>query len=419
MLNFPCFNYYKNKKLHLGVCGSIAAYKVVDLMRRFQDCGIIVSATLTKAAQNFITPLTFESLGASYVYKDMFDNLNPFAHLEPGQFADAMLIVPASAQTIFRLANGVADEILACQALAFDGPLIIAPAMNSKMWANPATVNNVETLVERGYFLVEPQSGELACKEVGLGRLADLSQIYLETLKLLTEQDLFGKKVMITLGPTQEKWDAVRVWTNNSTGSMGTAFAISAWLRGAEVHCVCGPVNQYMPKSENFFRYNVTSADMMFNTCDELWDQMDIGIFTAAVADFKPLPFNTTNSFDNDLDKNFECSKFKKENHDSLSIEFIANRDILKTLANRKAEHQKILGFAAEDDMNANNLAKLTEKKLHSKNCDMLVGNLLSTGMGTLNNQVFVATKQSDTIALETMPKTSLAWNLLSNLSEL
>ncbi len=416
MMEYPFFDFYRNKKLHIGICGSVAAYKIIDLMRRFQDCGIIVSITLTPSAQNFINPLSFEALGAATVYTKMFDELSTFAHLEPGQVADAMLIAPASATTLARLANGFADELLACQALSFDGPIILAPAMNSKMWANPATAYNVETLQERGYFLIEPESGELACKEIGAGRLADLRQIYLETLKLLTEQDLYGKKVLITMGPTQEKWDAVRIWTNNSTGNMGQAFALSAWLRGAEVHCICGPVKQFMPQDSSFFRYDVTNADAMFSACDELWDQMDYGIFTAAVADFKPLPFKQANHAEDET-SDFELTKFKKENRTSLSVDFVPNKDILKTLAARKTSQQKIMGFAAEAD--GENLNNLIEAKLLNKNCDLLVGNLVQSAMGSSHNQVLVASTKHKSITLDNMPKTDLAWKLISNLIDL
>jgi len=439
--NYPLFSHYIHKRLHIGICGSVAAYKMADLMRRFQDCGILVSVTLTPSAQKFISPLTFEALGANIIYTDMFANNTPFAHLEPGQISDAMLIAPASAATLSRLAIGAADEMLACQALAFDGPIMIAPAMNPKMWANPATAHNIETLLERGYFLTEPETGIVACQDTGMGRLADLRQIYLETLKLLTEQDLFGKKVMVTLGPTQEKWDAVRVWTNNSTGSMGTAFALAAWLRGAEVYAVAGPVNQFMPKNESFFRYDVGSATEMYDTCLDLWEQMDIGVFTAAVADFKPQSDiehqdkNTSSLFRNNTNTHgdshlgalteenqseFVQTKFKKENHEhGFSLRFSPNADILKTLGAKKESHQKIIGFAAESGSNMTELSITVQKKLTSKNCDIMVGNFISEAIGSEQIRVFVATNTGKADPLPSMPKTSLAWDLLSHLNEL
>ena len=469
--NYPRFSHYANKRLHIGICGSVAAYKMADLMRRFQECNILVSITLTPSAQKFISPLTFEALGASIIYTEMFVNDTPFSHLEPGQMADAMLIAPASAATLSRLSMGAADEMLACQALAFDGPILIAPAMNPRMWANPATAHNVETLVDRGYFLTEPEVGLVACQETGAGRLADLRQIYLETLKLLTEQDLFGKKVMVTLGPTQEKWDAVRVWTNNSTGNMGTAFALAAWLRGAEVHAIAGPVNQFMPKDENFFRHNIESAQDMHDACADLWEKMDIGIFTAAVADFKPMPHTLhhahptamslakktsashisamQNTYSKTLANNmgtsgigetdemngmgtlstmarqenhdeFTQTKFKKENHkNGFNLSFQPNMDILKTLGAKKARHQKIIGFAAESGSNMTELSMTVQKKLLSKNCDVMVGNFINEAIGADKNRVFVATNTGKAEPWPSMPKTSLAWDLLSHLNGL
>lgn len=265
-MSYEVLQYKKlaQKHIHLGVCGSIAAYKSLELLRAFIKCNIHVSVTLTPSAEKFITALSFEALGASKVYRQMFQGEMPFDHLEPGQLADAMVIAPASATTIARLAHGLGDEMLACQTLAFDGPILVAPAMNPKMWANPATSANMETLLERGFFLTEPKNGVVACKDEGQGRLARLEKIYYDSLALLTEQDLYGKKILITLGPTAEKWDAVRVWTNNSTGSMGTALAITAWLRGAEVYVVAGPNSQYLPEDMRMHVFPVVSADEMY-----------------------------------------------------------------------------------------------------------------------------------------------------------
>ncbi len=289
-MSYELLHYKKHAKkhIHLGICGSVAAYKSLELMRAFLKSNIHVSATLTPSAEKFIQPLCFEALGANKVYGQMFQGEFPFDHLEPSQIADAMVIAPASATTIARLAHGLGDEMLACQALAFDGPILLAPAMNPKMWGNAATNANIETLLNRGFFLTEPESGAVACKDEGQGRLARLEKIYYDSLALLTEQDLYGKKILITLGPTAEKWDAVRVWTNNSTGSMGTALAVTAWLRGADVYVVAGPNSQYIPQDSRIQCHSVTSADEMYEKCHELWDAMDYGIFTAAVADFKP-----------------------------------------------------------------------------------------------------------------------------------
>ncbi len=411
------FSHYANKHIHLGVCGSVAVYKSLELMRAFIKNNIHVSVTLTNAAKQFIQPLSFEALGASKVYKNMFDNELPFDHLEPGQMADAMLIAPASANTLAQLAQGLSHEMLTCQALAFDGPILLAPAMNPKMWANPATSANIETLLERGFFITDPENGIMACKDEGQGRLAQLEKIYYDTLALLTEQDLYGKKILVTLGPTMEKWDAVRVWTNNSTGTMGTALAICAWLRGADVYVVAGPVNQYMPQDPHFHRFNVTSADEMYTQCHELWNKMDIGIFTAAVADFKPSSGieQETSYYDN-----FEAVKFKKENYtQGFSIHFSPNLDILKSIGAVKQDHQKIMGFSAESGNNMESLSLAIHKKLLTKNADIIVGNFLDEAMGTKTNRVLIADKNGNEKEWNTMSKADLAWQLLSYLEAL
>lgn len=406
------FSHYANKHIHLGVCGSIAAYKSLELMRAFIKNSIHVSVTLTDAAKQFIQPLSFEALGASKVYKGLFQNEMPFDHLEPGQLADAMLIAPASANTLANLAQGLSHEMLACQALAFDGPILLAPAMNPKMWANPATSANIETLLERGFFMTEPEDGIMACKDEGQGRLAQLEKIYYDTLALLTEQDFYGKKILITLGPTMEKWDAVRVWTNNSTGSMGTALAISAWLRGAEVYVVAGPVKQYMPIDPHFHHFDVTSADEMYATCHDLWQKMDMGIFTAAVADFKP---QAGIEQETNYTENFDSIKFKKENYaHGFHIRFTPNFDILKSIGAIKQAHQKIMGFSAESGDSIENLSLAIHKKLQTKNADLIVGNFLNEAMGTKTNRVLITDKNGNEQEWKTMSKADLAWNLLS-----
>lgn len=407
---------HAQKHIHLGVCGSVAAYKSLELMRAFLKCNIHVSVTLTPSAEKFIQALSFEALGASKVYKQMFQGELPFDHLEPGQLADAMVIAPASAATIARLAHGFSDEMLACQALAFDGPILLAPAMNPKMWANPATSANIETLLERGYFMTEPETGVVACKDEGQGRLARLEKIYYDSLALLTEQDLYGKKILITLGPTAEKWDAVRVWTNNSTGSMGAALAVTAWLRGAEIYAVAGPNSQYLPEDMRMHVFSVTSADEMYAKCHELWNTMDYGIFTAAVADFKPEP-----GICGEDDTNFfQSRKFKKEQHaNGIDIHFSPNHDILKSIGQIKKPQQKLMGFSAEAGSQMEELAQSVRQKLIAKNCDIIVGNFLAEAMGKKTNKVYVADKNGIEEAWTTMTKADLAWDLLSYLESI
>ena len=363
------------------------------------------SATLTEAAMKFITPLTFASLGADPVYTSMFgqDEGIRFAHLQPGSTSHAMLIAPASATTIARLAAGLADDMLAAQALAFSGPLVIAPAMNPRMWEHPATRHNLEVLEKRGCTVVLPGAGLVACGDTGQGKLADVGDIFFAAARSLLPQDMAGKSVMITLGPTREQWDGVRVWTNLSTGRMGAALAQAAWLRGADVHAVAGPGVPTLPSGIR--RYDVASAVDMFEAAKAMWSGMDMGIFTAAVADFRPEPFG--------------AEKFKKQGEaDGFSVRFIANPDILATLGNEAAPHQRLLGFAAEtSDLEASARGKLRRKKAH-----MIAGNLIGgpdAGFASATNTLFVCDAAGREEHWPSLSKEDAAWRLLDWLSTL
>ena len=306
---------FAGKRLHLGVCGSIACYKALDLLRALHALDIHVSVTLTDGARRFVTPLLFEALGAMPVYGRMFEGDEVFDHLEPGQRAQAMLVAPASADALSRLATGAASDMLSAQALAFDGPLVVAPAMNPRMWRHPATQDNVATLRRRGAEIVVPGCGGTACGDTGQGRLAPVEDLFLAALRALSPQDMAGRRVMLTMGPTREKWDGVRYWTNPSSGTMGAALATSAWLRGAEVTAVCGPGCPDLPAGVE--RIGVGSAREMFEAASDCWPRMDMGLFCAAVADFSPEPLGP--------------QKFKKEGQqDGFSIRFTANPDILR-----------------------------------------------------------------------------------------
>lgn len=397
-LAFRC----ERKRLHLGVSGSISAYKAPDLVRAWQDAGLSVSVTLTEGARRFISPLVFASLGAAPVYTSIFEDPSapsPFAHLEPGRTADAFVVAPASASTLARLACGAADEILCCQALAFsgmrEGRMALAPAMNPAMWANPATQANVALLRERGCLVVEPGVGRTACGEEGQGRLADVREIYLAGLRALAPKDLAGKRVLVTLGPTREAWDGLRFWTNPSTGVMGASVAVAAWLRGAAVDAVCGPGTPWLPPGIS--RHNVTSARDMFEAASAVWPRADVGVFTAAVADFAPEPGAS--------------GKFKKSDApDGFSVRFTPTPDILKTLAAERRADQKVIGFAAE----SSGLESSVRGKLVSKKADMVVGNLLQDGFATAADRVFVADSQGREEQWPSLSKPEVAWRLLS-----
>jgi len=223
------FPIHHGTRIHIGVTGSVAAYKALELLRMFQELELVVSATLTEAATRFITPLSFEALGASHVGSAMWSGPDSaFGHLEPAQEASCMVIAPATANFLAKITHGIADDLLSTQALAFLGPLVVAPAMNPRLWQASATQANVDTLLARGVNFVGPACGAMACKESGKGRLASLESIVASVLKALTKQDLSGRKVLVTLGPTREFFDPARYWSNPSTGLMGGCLAMAA-----------------------------------------------------------------------------------------------------------------------------------------------------------------------------------------------
>lgn len=398
---------FAGKRLHLGVCGSVACYRATDMLRAWLAMGIHVSVTLTDGARRFVAPLLFESLGALPVYGGMFEQgQDIFAHLEPGQRAQAMIVAPASADALARLARGAASEMLAAQALAFDGPLVLAPAMNPRMWSHPATQANVELLERRGAFFVGPDCGGTACGDQGRGRLAALPEIFLAALRALAPQDMAGLKVMVTLGPTREAWDGVRFWSNPSSGLMGAALAVCAWLRGADVAAVCGPgVTAFLPRGVR--RFDVTGAREMYEVAQSLWPDMDMGMFTAAVADFSP-----------DAPEGGCGRKFKKsEAPEGFSLHFSPNPDILQSLAAARRPGQKVLGFAAETTADMDALLPLARAKLARKSADLLAANRVNapdSGFGAPTNSMAVVDTHGREEIWPSQSKADVAWELCS-----
>ncbi len=412
--------WFSGKKVHFAVCGSISAYKTLDLLRACVHGGLRATVSLTDAACKFIRPLSFSSLGAEAVYTSMFRpepglpgpgdaahagalvDVEEFVHLAPGAEADAFVVAPATATTLARIAHGMADEIVCAQALAFPRPILFAPAMNPRMWASQGVRANCATLLERGHVFVCPGSGKVACGEEGQGKLADLREIYLHILKMLAPQDLQGKKMLVTLGPTREAWDGVRYWSNHSTGLMGATLALAAWLRGAEVTALCGPASPWLPAQIN--RVDVTGAKEMFAAAQSVWPGMDYAICTAAVADFSPEPLGP--------------EKFKKENlqqlgkAEEISIKFTLNPDILATLGKTKKNGQYLVGFAAE----TNQLEENARAKLQRKNADLIVGNLVGvpgSGFGSDTNRVFLAGRDGREENWPSLPKADVAWRIV------
>lgn len=390
------FNHFAGKNLHLGVCGSVAAYKTLELLRAWKDVGIDITVTLTPGAGEFVTPMSCLSLGASKVYGPMMGLDDIFAHLEPGQKADAMLIMPATATTIARLAIGDASEMLAAQALAFDKPKVIAPAMHPRMWGNPATKANWRLLLERGFLPVNPGSGVMACGDSGEGRLADVRDIYLAALRALSAQDMAGQTLLVTIGPTREFWDGVRFVSNPSSGLMGAAIAAAAWVRGAKVKAVCGPGVPWLPTEVE--RVNVDSAVEMLAACEAVWADCTLGCFAAAVCDYRPAEQGS--------------EKLKKESlGDALALALSRNPDIAASLGAKKTASQRSIVFAAEtSDLKSNAM-----KKLASKNADMIVGNIVGApgvGFESENNQVSLLDKTGGVLDLPVMSKADIAWRI-------
>ncbi len=394
---------FMGKRVHLGVTGSIAAYKALDLVRAYIKADCLVSATVTDSCVKFVQALSFEALGASPVYTSLFaaGSDTAFAHLEPGVISDAMVIAPASANTMAKLAFGMADDMLCCQVLAFDGPKIIAPAMNPRMWENPATRRNWDMLGQLGFIPVEPDCGNVACGDLGTGRLAPLEEILTVTLRAISPQDLKGTRVLVTLGPTREPWDAVRFWSNPSSGTMGACIAMAAHLRGADVTVVAGPTSLTFPQGIQVIP--VETAEQMFDACMAVWPDVDMACATAAVADYRPIVYGD--------------GKFKKSTSDGagIRVSFEANPDILSTMGATKREGQKLIGFAAETDA----IQEEAERKLRAKNLDLIAVNDISkegSGFGVDTNQMFVLDKNGRRETWPQLAKTEVAWRLWDHL---
>ncbi len=370
-------------KIALGVTGGIAAYKAAEIVRLLQDRGIRVQVVMTRAAQEFVKPLTFAALSGEKVITSMFapgeehePNIDSaIEHIAVAQSIDALLVAPATADVIAHFAQGLATDFLTTLFLATTAPVVVAPAMNVNMWNNPATQANLEILRKRGVKIVEPGSGYLACGMVGAGRLADNEAIVAALLETLgVSQDLQGETVLLTAGPTREKIDPVRFLTNRSSGRMGYALAEAALRRGARVLLVSGPTSLTPPGAAEVTR--VESTDDMRNAVLNLLPQATIVIKTAAVSDYRP--------------KSAVGQKMKRKGPMTLELE--ATPDILKELSQKK-NSQLIIGFAAETE----NVLENARQKLLSKNLDAIVVNDVSregAGFDSDRNAVTIITRE-------------------------
>lgn len=385
----------------LGVTGGIAAYKSAELVRALQADGHAVQAVLTKAATKFITPLTIASLTGNKVITDLFDESSPdetlhsaIAHIDVAQRADVLLVAPASADMLAKFALGLADDFLSTAHLAFRGPLVLAPAMNTNMWEHPATRENLAALRTRGARIVEPGIGELACGTVGPGRLAELGDIVAAVRSALqADGDLQDECVLVTAGPTREALDPVRYISNRSSGRMGFALASEAARRGARVILVAGPVA--LPTPAGCERIDVESAAEMHQAVLQHLGEASFAVMAAAVADYRP--------------DHVAASKLKKRDGlPQLSLE--ETPDILQSAAAHKGG-RVLVGFAAEtDDLEANG-----RRKLQSKACDLMVANPVggATGFDSELNQGMLLAADGSVQRLGPMSKPEMAARIL------
>lgn len=350
----------KQPTLLLGITGGISAYKLTDLASRLTKEGIRVLTVMTDSAQQFITPLTMETLTKQRCYTQLFDRQTPeeVTHIWLAQQADVVLVAPATANFLAKMTYGLADDLLSSVLLATTAPVLVSPAMNVHMYRNPATQQNLAALQQRGVQVISPEEGLLACGETGEGRLPETETLYRWVKKALTPQDLAGKKILVTAGATREAVDPVRFLTNHSTGKMGYAVAQAAWQRGAEVTLVSGITALNCPVGVN--RIPVTSAADMMEAVQQHWQEQDAFVLSAAVADFTP--------------EHPAGQKIKKEGQSQRTLSLTATQDILAWLGEHKKQGQRLCGFSMETE----HLLENSRKKLERKKADMIAANSLT-----------------------------------------
>lgn len=396
-------------RIVLGVSGGIAAYKAAELARALIQNGHEVQAVLTHAAGEFIRPLTFASLTGRKVISDLFDSASPEAtyssaieHIGVAQENDLLLVAPATADVIGKFALGLADDFLSTLYLAFRGPVVLAPAMNNNMWEHEAVRGNIDALRRRGHTIVDPDSGFLACGTFGPGRLAELDKIVeaVERAAAPSVTDLDGETILITAGPTQEPLDPVRYLSNRSSGKMGYALAEAAIKRGAQVILVSGPVALNPPQGAEVI--HVRTAGEMREAVFANLEPATVVIKCAAVADFRPM---------------VESQQKIKKTSARISMELEPTPDILAELG-RKRGDRLLIGFAAETE----NLEAEARRKLETKNCDMVVANLVGksdTGFESDANEVVLALRTGEIIPLARASKREIADQILGQVLKL
>ena len=403
LFNMEDFEMLKGKTVLLGVTGSIAAYKIANLASMLVKLHCNVHVIMTQNATNFINPITFETLTNNRCLVDTFDRNFQYnvEHVSLAKQADVVLVAPASANVMAKLAHGLADDMLTTTVLACNCKKIVSPAMNTQMYNNPITQDNMKTLRHYGFEVIDPASGYLACGDIGAGKMPEPEVLLDYILKeIACEKDMEGMNVLVTAGPTQESLDPVRYITNHSTGKMGYAIATNAMLRGANVTLVSGPTNIKKPPFVNVI--DIKSAQDMFEAVTSNAASQDIIIKSAAVADYTP--------------ENVSDEKVKKKDGD-MSIPLKRTQDILKYLGEHKPEGQFLCGFSMETQ----NMLENSRAKLEKKNLDMIIANNLKVagaGFGTDTNIVTMITKNQE-IELPIMSKSEVASSILDKILEL
>mgnify|MGYP002623927314 FL=1 len=389
------------KKILIGITGSIAAYKIPLLVRLLKKQGAEVQVVMTDAAKDFVTPLTLATLSGLPVLSKGFDTETGKwnSHVELGLWADLFVIAPASANTLAKMATGIADNYLLTVCLSAKCPIMFAPAMDLDMYKHPATQENICTLISRGCIFIAPASGELASGLCGEGRMEEPQEIFNKIKDFFQKKQRFaGKKVVVTAGPTHEAIDPVRFIGNHSSGLMGIEIARAFADQGADVTLVLGP-SSIRAERNSIQVIPVTSAEEMFNATTATFKNADIAVLSAAVADFRP--------------ETVADHKIKKSpDNDAMTLRLVKTEDILKTLGQKKKENQMLVGFALETENGIEN----AKKKLHSKNIDMIVLNTMNeagVGFKTKTNKVNIITKDDKILEYGLKPKNEVAQDIL------
>lgn len=391
----------RGRKILLGVSGGISAYKSCDLLRRLQDNGFIIDVVPTQASLNFVGKSTWEALSGRKVHTDLWSDVEKVPHISMAKESDLIVIAPATADLLAKLATGRADDLLTNIVLASTSPKVLVPAMHTEMWLNPATVENVKTLQDRGFIVIEPDEGRMTGSDVGIGRYPESSKI-IKTVNevLLANCDLVGRKILITAGGTREPIDPIRFIGNRSSGKQGFALAMAAATRGAQVHLVTA--NTDLPSIEGITITSVETAEQMLAVLDLEFPHCDALIMSAAVADARVA--------------NYTDVKIGKENLSNLAL--VNNTDILKSLAGTKKQNQVVVGFAAETSADLKELESRAYSKLRSKSLDLIYVNNVSNGavFGSDLTRGLIIDKEKNVIEVPEIGKDTLSDILLDQL---